>query len=290
MYDVFSKTPIDKEVLTNLSKLSDEYDFVHLTKNFYQPDRVIVPPNLQDDFEQLLESSIVKFQVVDYDVSKSTDQLLSTFAEEIPTRFNRFKYHSHNQMNDYLDYLAQTYPEVASVKEFGKSYQQRSLKAIYISNSNSKEQRTKNVVLIDAGIHAREIVAPATALYIISELVENYADNKHLVDAFDWVIVPSINPDGYEMVRAGQILWRRTATPYFPCWGADPNRNFDFYWGRNGSSPIPCAQNYQGPRPFSEKETQALRDLMLSVQDRAVMYLTIHSYGRYLLTPWGHTS
>ncbi|KAL5277096.1 hypothetical protein ACFFRR_002368 [Megaselia abdita] len=286
VYDVYCKTFIDKEVLTNLSKLSDDYDFIHLTRTFQDPDRVVVPPDLQHDFEMVLDSSLISYNVFNEDVSKTK---VSFFTQSFSVSFNSFKYHSYSDMLGYLDYLSRSYPDLVSVKEFGQTFLDRPMKAIYISNDKSKV-KTKNVALVDAGIHAREIAAPATALFIINQLVENYSSNKDLVDAFDWVIVPSMNPDGYEFVRSGYILWRRTMTSYFPCAGADPNRNFDFHWSKNGSSPIPCTQNYQGPKPFSEKETRALRDLMFSVADRAKLYLTIHSYGRYLLTPWGHTS
>jgi murein tripeptide amidase MpaA len=54
------------------------------------------------------------------------------------------------------------------------------------------------VVLVDGGIHAREWVAPAMALYIIQQLVENNAANSALTDAVDWYILPVLNPDGYE--------------------------------------------------------------------------------------------
>jgi len=57
---------------------------------------------------------------------------------------------------------------------------------------------TRPVILVDAGIHAREWVAPAMALYIINQLVENNAANSALTDAVDWYILPVLNPDGYE--------------------------------------------------------------------------------------------
>lgn len=274
--------------MTNLSKISDQYDFIHLTKRFNEPDRVVVPPSLQEDFEQVLQSSLVSFKIFNKDLSKSVDST-PTFVQFSSGKFNSFKYHSYSGMTGYLDYLSKSHPDLVTVKDFGRTYFNQPMKAVYISNEKA-EHKTKNVMLVDAGIHAREIVAPATALYLINQLVENYSANKELVDAFDWVIVPSLNPDGYEHVRRGNILWRRTRTPYFPCPGADPNRNFDFHWSENGSSSTPCTQTYQGPKAFSEKETKALRDLMFSVKDRAKMYLTIHSYGRYLLSPWGYTS
>lgn len=285
MYDIYCKTATDKEVLANLSKISNQYDFIHFTKNFNEPDRVIVPPGLQEDFEQVLQSSLVRYKIFNEDVSKST----TAFSQSFKGKFSAFKYHSYSGMIGYLDYLSKFYPSLVTVEEFGRTFMNQSMKVVYISNDELKRKK-KNVVLVDAGIHAREIVGPATALFLINQLVESYSTNKGLVDAFDWAIVPSLNPDGYEHVRRGYILWRRTMTSYLPCPGADPNRNFDFHWSENGSSPIPCTQTYQGPKPFSERETRALRDLMFSVKDRAKMYLTIHSYGRYLLTPWGHTS
>jgi murein tripeptide amidase MpaA len=53
-------------------------------------------------------------------------------------------------------------------------------------------------ILVDGGIHAREWIAPAMALYIINQLVENNASNNDLTDAVDWYILPVLNPDGYE--------------------------------------------------------------------------------------------
>jgi len=57
---------------------------------------------------------------------------------------------------------------------------------------------TRPVVLVDAGIHAREWVAPGMALYIIYQLVENNAANVNLTNGVDWYILPVLNPDGYE--------------------------------------------------------------------------------------------
>lgn len=55
----------------------------------------------------------------------------------------------------------------------------------------------KPKILIDAGIHAREWIAPVTALYAIHQLVTNKS-NSALYDKVDWYIIPSLNPDGYD--------------------------------------------------------------------------------------------
>ncbi|EDW26334.1 GL26407 [Drosophila persimilis] len=101
---------------------------------------------------------------------------------------------------------------------------------------------------------------------------------------------------GYEHSQSSTLsrMWRKTRQPYTyagqTCYGADPNRNFGFHWNEEGASSNPCADTYAGPTPFSEPETIVVRDLMHSLADRGVMYLTIHSYGNYILYPWGWTS
>lgn len=57
-----------------------------------------------------------------------------------------------------------------------------------------------------------------------------------------------------------------------------------------GASDWQCSDVYAGYTPFSEPETRALRDYLLKYKDDIKLYLAIHSYGRYLIFPWGYTS
>lgn len=52
-------------------------------------------------------------------------------------------------------------------------------------------------ILIESTIHAREWIAPAVTAYIIQQLVEN-PEYRQLVENINWIIVPVLNPDGYE--------------------------------------------------------------------------------------------
>lgn len=85
----------------------------------------------------------------------------------------------------------------------GDTYEGRSHDLIKISSGGGG---SRPAVFIDAGIHAREWAAPALALYIINQLVENYSDNSDLVDSLDWFIVPVANPDGYEYTHTSVRL------------------------------------------------------------------------------------
>ncbi|MGY5852208.1 MAG: M14 family zinc carboxypeptidase [Candidatus Thorarchaeota archaeon] len=55
----------------------------------------------------------------------------------------------------------------------------------------------------------------------------------------------------------------------------DLNRNYNASWGSSGSSGWPSDQTYRGQRPFSEPETQAMRDF--AFQHRFAMAYSLHS-------------
>lgn len=57
-----------------------------------------------------------------------------------------------------------------------------------------------------------------------------------------------------------------------------------------GASSSECSEIYAGSEPFSEPETAALAAYVQANADRIKLYLTFHSYGQYLLYPWGYTS
>ena len=56
------------------------------------------------------------------------------------------------------------------------------------------------------------------------------------------------------------------------------------------ASPIPCLDTYHGGRAFSEPETRAVRDFVMSKRHRLQGYLAFHSFGNKILYPWGYTN
>lgn len=125
-------------------------------------------------------------------------------------------------------------------------------------------------------------------LYLVSQLVE-LQNATRLCNDLKYVIVPSVNPDGYEYSLQNDPNWRKTRKPVgMGCTGTDGNRNFGFHWGEGGASSVPCLDTYKGTDPFSEPETQLIRDLLAKYASETKFYLTIHSYGRYILYPWGY--
>lgn len=102
------------------------------------------------------------------------------------------------------------------------------------------------------------------------------------------VVTPTSNPDGYEYSRTnGNRLWRknRRRSPSGAI-GVDLNRNWDEHFGVVGVSKNPFSDTYGGPSAFSEPETKAISDFVLTLPNR-VAGIDFHSFGQLILRSWG---
>ncbi|XP_055913517.1 carboxypeptidase B-like [Eupeodes corollae] len=267
--------------------------FLSSTKLLNSPILMLVPPESEIELQSVLKSVKLPFRIIDDDVVTSLrEERSENSRRRTPSRMDFESYHRFDDITEYLDDLSKKYPQHTALVPVGKSYEGRQMNAIRITdNSESRSTSDRKVIFIDAGIHAREWIAPATALYVIHQLVENFDSNRDLVKDYDWVILPVVNPDGYEYSHTKERFWRKTRQPNsFACIGTDANRNFDFHWGETGASSYACAETFRGPKAFSEPETQALKQILESFEGNCKMYLSLHSYGNYLLYPWGYES
>lgn len=204
-----------------------------------------------------------------------------------------------NVIYAFMDKLVQSFPRLASTESIGQTSEGREMRMLKITSSPGMRQgqqlhQSKPIFWIDAGIHAREWVAPPTALFVAYALLSQYdkqPDIKKIVDAFEWHILPVANPDGYEYTHTTDRFWRKTRSRnnFSSCRGTDPNRNFGFHWRENGASSNPCSETYAGQKAFSEAESTNIANHLWRHRQRTRVYLTFHSYSQLWLTPWGYT-
>ncbi|EFO26494.1 hypothetical protein LOAG_01994 [Loa loa] len=267
---------------------------------------VLVAPEFLDPFLALLRMrGISDIQIIANDIQKEIDRERRNLAYAMKHRsrrsvgdnsladFNLIAYHRYDEIVEYLKMLSRLHPNLAEIFNITRTYEGRDLIGIKIGSHAS----FKSAIFIDAGIHAREWIAPAVALYIISKLVTEYtkdSDLTHMVDKFDWYIVPVANPDGYEYSMTTDRLWRKTrsrnATINKWCVGADANRNWGYRWGEAGANRSPCSNIYPGSAAFSEVETAGIRDFITRQILDLKVYVSLHSYGQLFLAPWGYTN
>ncbi len=116
------------------------------------------------------------------------------------TRAISDQYNRLSVIHSFLDSTASANPNIARVETIGTSYQGRALKLIRIGVNVAN--KNKPVIFVDGGIHAREWISPAFATclvdYLVTEYNANNADVRALLAKFDWIILPVVNPDGYE--------------------------------------------------------------------------------------------
>jgi len=207
-----------------------------------------------------------------------------------------------------LDEMHTLYPNLITAKtSLGQTIEGRDIWMVEISDNPGVDEE-EGEVLYTALHHAREPQGPATVLYYMWYLLEQYATNSDVADLVDsrrMFFVPIVNPDGYvynELLDSdGQYPgWRKncrvnsegglccTLSNLGAC-GVDLNRNYSYLWGYDdtGSSPNPGSGTYRGTAPFSEPETSAMRGFLESGRQVSETF-NYHTYSNLLLYPWSY--
>lgn len=192
--------------------------------------------------------------------------------------------------------LATDHPDLVRRQTIGATIEGRELFAVRATSpAGGGFDGGKPVILFNGTQHAREWITVMASLYTFNKLVTEWspsAVDRDILDKYEIILVPVVNADGYVYTWTQDRYWRtnrrRNANNTF---GVDTNRNWGYQWGLNsGSSGTPGNETYRGTAPFSEPETQAMRDLSVGLGSRVAMYLDVHSYGLYILWPWGYSA
>jgi hypothetical protein len=201
-------------------------------------------------------------------------------------------YHTYSELMTVLDDMADKFPNLISVRAPLSptllTFEGRPVYWVRISD-NPLQDEPEPEVLYTALHHAREPNSMSQMLFFMWYVLEHYetdASVKQLLNETELYFVPCLNPDGYvyneTISPMGGGFWRKNRRDSI---GVDLNRNYSFQWGMNGASASPLDETYRGESPFSEPETQMIRDFSLTHDFRFV--LNYHTSGDYLLCPWG---
>lgn len=202
-------------------------------------------------------------------------------------------YHSYAELEAELFTLEEAFPEICQLVNLGQSVEGRNLYALQITDNPGLAENEPGVLFLGCH-HAREWISVEVPLLLAQHLVENYTSDpliQNLVNQSEIWIVPLVNPDGLEFSIYYYRYWRKNRRNLgHGLFGVDLNRNYSYQWGVDdvGSSPDPSSVIYRGPSPFSEPETQAIRNFMDSHPNLRAL-VSYHSYGQVILYPWGYT-
>ncbi|VIO97025.1 Zinc carboxypeptidase family protein [Brugia malayi] len=256
--------------------------------------------------DTLLESFFARLKddpILDEKADESEESLRKVSKLNVKYPFG--DYGSYNDMLKYMRTIEFYYPHITKLVRIGETHEGAPIEGLKIGYPI--RDINKRAFWIDANIHAREWASSHTALYFINQLVSGFEKDPVItryIRSINIYIFPCLNPDGYEYTRSKpnpQVrLWRKNRSPQkcirSPwggrrcCAGVDLNRNFDFHWAEVGSSENPCSYLYQGESAFSEPETRAVRDFLLSpeMQGKLDGFITLHTYAQLWIHPYSH--
>ena len=246
---------------------------------------------LPDERLETLETLDIDFKVLVPDVQDVLDAELARLEQpEGGIAGGSFfdDYRRSDEIIAFYDALVDARPDLVSSRVIGESFEGTPIRAYTICAS---DPASRPALYINTGAHAREWIGPATIAYLADALVNRYDVDPRiggLVDGIAWEIVPLANPDGYDHSWDVDRLWRKTRCVNSDgTRGVDWNRNYAAGWGGSGSSGSPSSDIFRGPEPFSEPETRAIRDDVLSLPNIAIFF-DVHCYSQLVLWPYGY--
>jgi hypothetical protein len=219
------------------------------------------------------------------------------------------KYHNYYGSMEMLNDFNGKYPYLVNVFSIGNSVLGKDILCIRITNENNTKRKPS--CLIDGCIHGNEWEAGEACLYLAEYLLINFDANEtitHILNSSEIYIVPLINPDG----RQANTRWNEN--------GIDLCRNFDIDFGRLRGYVFPLGKLFGrikipalpldwsrdfvllhklfpsfplwftncGRYPFSEPESQAMRDFMRELENKDYsFYINCHTASHNIDNPWG---
>uniref|UniRef100_A0A8C3K1J4 Carboxypeptidase A2 n=1 Tax=Calidris pygmaea TaxID=425635 RepID=A0A8C3K1J4_9CHAR len=262
------------QLLESLEHL--ELDFWINPSTAALPVDVRIPANNVQAVKAFLESQGIEYSILIEDLQQ---------RERSSNSFNYGTYHTLDDIYAELDHLASEYSSFVSKHKIGESYEKRPLYVLKFSTGGSN----RPAIWLDAGIHSREWVTQASAIWIAKKVISADPSVTSLLNKMDIFLLTVTNPDGYVFTHTTNRMWRKTRSrnPGSVCVGVDPNRNWDAGFGGPGASSNPCSDSYRGPSANSEVEVRSVVNFIKN-HGNIQAFLTLHSYSQLLMYPYGY--
>ena len=227
------------------------------------------------------------------------DRRLFDFQHHVPVSPLSI-YHSYAEITSLLFSLAANHSDIMSITSLRQTYEGRDLWLVKLSDNVSQEEREPEVLFLGSH-HGNERPGYEVLIYFIEYMVNSYQNTSVVKDAIDKTqiyIIPMVNPDGVEAgtrknlePNHGPFGFSRMVTSV----GVDLNRNYagprfllflrPFFY--RSTSYHDASDVYRGPHPFSENETQAVRQFVET--HNITISIDYHTFAELILYPWGDT-
>lgn len=190
------------------------------------------------------------------------------------------------------------FPTITQLISIGKSYEGRDIHALRVGlKATTNGSNKRKTVVVTGGMHAREWISTTTTNYVAWSFITSFDKEPmitKLLEHFDFVFIPVVNPDGVEYTWEVDRLWRksRQQTGMQWCRGFDLDHAFGFEWSGLDSEHDPCSESYGGDEPWEATEAIALASWAKNEsQENAdfVGLIDLHSYSQQVLFPFAYS-
>ena len=148
-----------------------------------------------------------------------------------------FNYHHYEDLHNYLSFYAHHYSNITRLYSIGTSVQGKELYVLEITDNPGVHELGEPEFKYIANMHGNEVVGRELLLVLVKYLCEGYGRDQrvtNIVDSTRIHILPSMNPDGFEISKEGDVtsvFGRANAN------NKDLNRNFpDQYFTKEGQN------------------------------------------------------
>lgn len=197
-------------------------------------------------------------------------------------------FYGYDGLSSELTRLKTNFSDILYVESIGKTHEGRSVFVVKIGK-DGLNRVDKPAIMAIFTEHSGEHDITNLAIGIIDYLAKNYGEDRRVTDLLNQIdvwILPMMDPDGVEYDLSGAVKpfsWHKNRRPTGEdTFGVNLNRN----WGHIGERSIPedlaedladkKGQDYAGENPFSENETQAVRDFLLGHRNIKI-FIDYHS-------------
>ncbi|KAI2602566.1 hypothetical protein GGR54DRAFT_653785 [Hypoxylon sp. NC1633] len=296
-YKIFRVAPGDDVAafqahLESLEAIDLTHNHGHVEEEHFD---IAIPPEHLPAYEALNFTSDVLSEDLGADIALEGDLAeypgLDINAAALPSLSWFTAYHAYADHLTFLKDIQSTFSSNSELITAGKSFEGRDIQGIHLWGSGGKG--SKPAIYFNGNVHAREWISSKVVEYLTYQLVANYNNDttvKGFLDKYDFYILPIVNPDGFVYTQTTNRLWRknRQTRSGTTAVGTDINRNWPYMWDGEGSSTSP------GAAAGDTLENTGIRCRVLPCDQLAAkngikLYIDWHSYGQYILTPYGYS-